>query len=1167
MKFWTHLLLAVVLVSPAFAEPLVTAIISLEGEPLAALTATPGPGGAARAGLARAVAVRRAEIAEQQAALRPQLTALGAEWVAHHDTLLNAVVVRVPAARLAEIKALPGVVGAQPERLFERHLETSTPFLGAPAAWRSRPTGLTGAGLKIGIIDSGIDYQHAMFGGSGKVADFTNNDPTRIEPGSFPTAKVLGGTDFVGDGYDAGGSDGSPAAVPDPDPLDHSENGHGTHVAGIAAGLGVLTNGVTFRGSYLQLSNFGQFEVGPGVAPEASLYALKVFGRRGSTGSSIVVAALEWALDPNRDGNFSDRLDVVNLSLGSAFGLDDRADPEVQTVNRISQNGVLCVISAGNSGNLYYVAGSPGVAARAITVANSFDDGAEFESLRVVSPPLIAGDYDFVEGAFTPALNETGPITGEVVYVDPPLACDETLANAAALRGKIALIDRGTCFFVDKIRRAQTAGARAVIMVNNTAGTPITMGGTDASDIVIPGVMITRANGAVIKSQLATGVTVTLAAGGGTLHPELADQLSDSSSRGPLALTSRLKPDLSAPGTGIKSAKAGAGTAGVLQTGTSMSAPQVAGAAALVRQARPTWTPEDVKAVLMNTAATMQDGQRNLYPESRVGAGRMDVQRAISTAATARVEATSGEVSLSFGLQVVRQTTRLAKQVRLHNFGGTGLTFNATVSNSVAQSGVTFRVLTNNIIVGAGQSVLVDVQLEIDPTRIDQLLDATTEPRLSERPRFSVPEASGQVWFTSSAGAVHLPWHAVVRAAANFDVLALGIGLPNSNRFELPTPTRGPSAHAQPVVSGFLLGGTKNQISAFGAATDFPTKKSAADATVYFGVALAEGWTSPQRVLKSVDVEIDTTGDGVPEYTIINSTAANVLAQDEYDVGSMNDALVSAVRDEIVLAAHLRDERLDEDVLKGMTVLGAIDPTLRDPALLDNSVLVHSAKAADIGLSATKTKFRYRILLDEGAEFSDWATFDLAKPVLDPTPYGLNGTPYFDEGRGVRFNFDRSEAVAAGFTIANSPRVLLLHHQNLVGARLDNLRLDLGKADADNDTLPDLWELEQLGEMTSLGTGDADGDGQTNAQELAAGTNPLDVVLGGRVESADGLAGAATLRWTTTLGRYYTVQRSDRLSGPFAPLQRRIAATPPANTFTLPDAEPGQPVYYRVLPD
>ncbi len=1150
MKRWLSLGLLFLWGVSLRGDETVTVLVGLGGDPIAELSA--GAGGAARASVRRA-AVRRAEIAAQHAALAPRFAELGAEVMDRHDTLINAVVVRVAASRLAELRGLPGVVSARPQRAHRRHLETSTPYLGAPAAWRSLPAGLTGAGMKIGIIDTGIDYTHAMFGGPGTGTAYANNDPTRIEAGTFPTTKVVGGHDFVGDDYIG------PASTPRPDgdPLDPFLAGHGSHVAGIAAGFGVLKSGATFRGSYTQLTDFNQFKVGPGVAPQASLYALKVFGEFGSTADSIVISALEWALDPNKDGNFSDRLDVVNLSLGSEFGEDDAADLEAQAVTRLSRNGVLCVVSAGNGGNTYFIAGSPGSASHALTVANSFDDGASFKALKVTAPADIADDYDFVEGAFTEPLEFTGPVSGQLVYVDPADACADVITNAAALNGKIALIDRGTCFFVDKIWRAQEAGAIAVVMVNNVGGPPIVMGG-DADDIVIPGVMISRADGTVLKSQLATGVTVLLDAGASVVRPELADQLADSSSRGPISPTGRLKPDVSAPGTGIRSTGVGTGTEGELMTGTSMAAPQVTGAAALVRQARPAWGPEDVKAAIMNTAVAMRDGQGNPYPESRAGAGRLDVSRATSSPYTARVSGTNGQVSLAFGYQTVRQPTRLTARIRLDNFSGVGATFQASVSNTVAQSGVKLSVLTNNIIVALGTGVLVDVALDIDPEGIDRQGDDTTEATLNDRTRFGLPEASGEVWFTAGAAAIHVPWHVVVRAAATYDVLALAVGLPATNRFELPMPTRGPSGHRQPVVSGFLYGGSKGSISAFGVATDYPTKQSAGSARLWFGIALSSPWETLQRVLKSVDVEIDPVGGSVARYTIINSTVGNVRAQEEYDIGSMSDALVTAIR----------DERAASDPLRTAYVLGGIEPGVRDTALYHNAVLVHSVLASEIGITDAKTTFRYRVNIDEGTQLSDWVNFDLARPVLDPTPYGIDGSPFFDEGRGVRFNFDRTEAAAAGYSATVSPRVLLLHHNNTTGAQVDNLRLDLGKADADNDTLPDLWELENLGELTGNGSGDADGDGQTNAQEFAAGTNPNDVLLSGQTgPGAGGIAGAAVIRWGSVTGRFYTVERAERLDGPFTPLRRRIAATAPANTFTLPEAEAGRPVFYRVMPD
>ena len=276
------------------AQDAVRVLVALEGDPVAELTAGDRAGGAARASVSRAVAARRTAIAAQHAEFKGRLAAVGAEVQGEFDTLVNAVVLRVPADQLDALRGLPGVTAVRPVRQHERHLESSTPFLGAPAAWRSLAVGLTGKGVKIGIIDTGIDYNHAMFGGSGNPEDYANNDPDVVEPGSFPTAKVAGGVDLVGDDY--------PGALPrrDADPLDPELAGHGSHVAGIAAGFGVLKGGATYRGGYTQLSDFNQFQIGPGVAPEATLYAIKVFGRLGGTDEDIIIQALEWALDPNR---------------------------------------------------------------------------------------------------------------------------------------------------------------------------------------------------------------------------------------------------------------------------------------------------------------------------------------------------------------------------------------------------------------------------------------------------------------------------------------------------------------------------------------------------------------------------------------------------------------------------------------------------------------------------------------------------------------------------------------------------------------------------------------------------------------------------------------------------------------------------------------------------
>ncbi|MEZ4560425.1 MAG: S8 family serine peptidase [Caldilineaceae bacterium] len=205
----------------------------------------------------------------------------------------------------------------------------SVPFIGAPALW-SGPAGqsYTGAGLTIAVIDTGVDYLHAAFGGSRRYAD---NGPTVIgDVPDFPGPKVIAGYDFAGDAYDADpdNSTYNPIPAPDPDPTDCY--GHGTHVAATAAGFGVLDDGSggfggTFTGPYDAGVRTQSFLIGPGVAPQASIIALKIFGCHGS--SDLTELAIDWAVDPNGDGDFADKVDVINMSIGSPYGTTD--DPSV----------------------------------------------------------------------------------------------------------------------------------------------------------------------------------------------------------------------------------------------------------------------------------------------------------------------------------------------------------------------------------------------------------------------------------------------------------------------------------------------------------------------------------------------------------------------------------------------------------------------------------------------------------------------------------------------------------------------------------------------------------------------------------------------------------------------------------------------------------------------
>ena len=174
---------------------------------------------------------------------------------------------------------------------------------------------------------------------------------------------MVGGFDFAGDDYNASAGGDRNIPHPDPDPMDCY--GHGTHVAGTAAGSGVTATRMTYTGPYDASTDYSQLYIGPGVAPDASLYALKIFGCNGST--NLTDLALEWAVDPNQDGDFGDHLDVINLSLGTPYGWE--YDTSVAAANNAALAGVIVVASAGNSGDIQLITSTPASADRAISVA------------------------------------------------------------------------------------------------------------------------------------------------------------------------------------------------------------------------------------------------------------------------------------------------------------------------------------------------------------------------------------------------------------------------------------------------------------------------------------------------------------------------------------------------------------------------------------------------------------------------------------------------------------------------------------------------------------------------------------------------------------------------------------------------------------------------------
>ena len=225
-------------------------------------------------------------------------------------------------------------------RPYKRSNTIAVPFTGAPLVWQGTP-GFRGEHVKIAHIDTGIDYTHADFGGPGTSDAYNAALATDTAPASplyfGPNApKVKGGYDFAGDAYDAG-DPANNVPQPDANPLDC--DGHGTHTAGTAAGFGVALDGTTYHGPYDSAAYTAGFLVGPGVAPEADLYALKVFGCGGSSG--VVTEAIDWAV--------ANDMDVITMSLGSDFGLTDPPDADTIAATNAVAAGIVVAAAAGNS--------------------------------------------------------------------------------------------------------------------------------------------------------------------------------------------------------------------------------------------------------------------------------------------------------------------------------------------------------------------------------------------------------------------------------------------------------------------------------------------------------------------------------------------------------------------------------------------------------------------------------------------------------------------------------------------------------------------------------------------------------------------------------------------------------------------------------------------------
>ncbi len=948
----------------------------------------------------------------------------------------NGIWLYVDASQVAELAKMPGVKALHPIIPKELEHTTSVPLVGALQAWAGAGN-YQGDNISIGIIDTGIDYIHTNFGGPG---DYTGQDFTTLgETGNlFPTAKVVGGWDFVGDAYNAAGSGSQLVPVPDPDPMDC--NGHGSHVAGTAAGLGVLPDGSTYveggSDTYANLVGLSandyiaKFRIGPGVAPKADLYALRVFGCEGST--AVTDLAIEWAMDPNDDGDLSDHLDVINMSLGSSFGSE--FDSSAAASNNAAAAGVIVVTSSGNSGDLYYVTGSPGVAHRAISVANSMDSGAVVSAFELVSTAgtMTPGTYYAVEAAFGPT---TFNVTGDLAYGTPANGCGAGVP-IAGVSGKIALIDRGVCNFTEKYQNAVLGGATGVLVANNLAGAPFGMGGTPTGATTIPAMMTTLDIGTALKTDLLAGtVNVRLTTDYQNqfvfVDPSLEDTLTASSSRGIARVTNYLKPDIAAPGDTIFSTATGTGNEGVSFGGTSMAAPHVAGAMAILREQKPAWTVAELKALVMNTATEEITQGASTSTPSRVGAGRMVIPNALDSDVIAFNADIPAMVSVPFGVVKVLDTATgidqtLTKSITISNKSASSETYDVAFAlRYQANPGITFSLVDGadnpltSVTVAAGGTETVTVKVELDAAALEKTRDATISTASG---RSFMAESGGLVIFTStgSAPTLRVPVHISARAASEMEVQETSLQLPAAASGSISlTPAGTPvdlSSDVSLATIFELLGTSPNEGSSTGSVNSADLQHIGAmsnyglpgvsSPTVYFGLSTYGEWDTPRST--EFDIYVDANGDGTEDYVIYNSALSGT------------DGFVTIV---VNLATSAATASHYINAFTGVTNTNAFN----------NNVMMMPVAPSLIGLSASDTDFDFYIVTFHRdapgvVDLTDWYSYDIAKRAFTTTNPGISNTPAWSDDANYSPTFDI--AYNKAYMNANTQGLLVLHHHN-----------------------------------------------------------------------------------------------------------------------------------------
>jgi len=655
-----------------------SALVQLNGDPLATYAKTKPAQGKKIDFNSNSVKSYRAQLSALRNDYKAWLRANApqAKVTGEFDLSLNAVAVQLNGATLSQVSGTPLVKTAEYQGLYRPTLaDTDLAVINATTAWAADggPAN-AGDGVKVAIVDTGIDVSHPCFSDAGYPNQPQSGDH-RFTNNKVIVAKVFSNK-TPSRGYSA-----------------EAIQAHGTHVAGtVGCNFETPTNvdGVPIPYSM------------SGVAPRAILGNYNIFPADVENArSEDILDALEAA--------YTDGFDVANMSLGGgSHGVQDLL---TVAIDNLDAANMVVAVAAGNSGPGAFTVESPGNGKSSLTA------GAASVGHHMGNPiNTSTGSYAGTKGDFgSLSADLTAPLAVVSDTSTPSLGC--TAFAAGSLAGKIAVVSRGTCTFATKVRNAQAAGALAAVIIDNRPGDAVLMGGDDTPNqptLAAFSVAFDDKAGLVA----ADGASATILKTAQYFLSTHGDIMADFSSQGPTDVDFRVKPDVVAPGVNVISsipanACAVAPCFAFFQ-GTSMATPHLAGGAAFLRGMHPDWSAADIRSAIVNTAArgvlkrTPVPGDTAFAPEGNVniaGAGREDL------AAAANATALLSPVSVSFGAVPAISGKSLSAPVTIRNGGTSPATWALSITSNVPDSSVTYSVSPASVSLAPGASATVTVTM------------------------------------------------------------------------------------------------------------------------------------------------------------------------------------------------------------------------------------------------------------------------------------------------------------------------------------------------------------------------------------------------------------------------------------------------------------------------